>query len=65
LEVAKKVDPEKLLEYQGKLDQIEDSINRVRVPLTLFGEVNRLKEHVDFVRGKLDRLRRESKENHP
>jgi TRAP-type uncharacterized transport system substrate-binding protein len=63
VEVAKKLDPEKLLEYQGRLDQIEDSINRIRVPLILFGEVNRLKEHVDFVRGKLSRLSHHSKEN--
>jgi hypothetical protein len=37
------------LEYQGRLDQIEASINRIRVPLTFFGEVYRLKEHVDLL----------------
>ncbi len=62
-DVRRHSEPEKVLEYQGRLDQIEASINRIRVPLTLFGEVYRLKEHVDSVRGKLARLSHYSEEN--
>jgi TRAP-type uncharacterized transport system substrate-binding protein len=42
--------------YRERLDRIESAINRLRVPLVLFGEVNRLKEHADAVRGKLAHL---------
>jgi TRAP-type uncharacterized transport system substrate-binding protein len=52
-EVGKKSASERMGEDQGRLDHIEAAINRLRVPLILFGEVNRLKEHVDLVRGKL------------
>ncbi len=62
-DIMKNSEPEKVSEYQGRLDQIEASINRIRVPLTLFGEVYRLKEHVDSVRGKLARLSHYSEEN--
>jgi len=62
-DVMKNSEPEKVLEYQGRLDQIEASINRIRVPLTFFGEVYRLKEYVDSVREKLARLSHHSTEN--
>ena len=55
MEVLKISEPEKMVAYRGRLDQIESAINKIRVPLSLFGEVNRLKEHVDLVRGKLGR----------
>jgi TRAP-type uncharacterized transport system substrate-binding protein len=63
LEVINNVAPEKTAEYQGRIDHIEAEINRIRVPLTLFGEVNRLQEHVDLVRGKLTRLNNLPKED--
>jgi TRAP-type uncharacterized transport system substrate-binding protein len=63
LEVIKNLAPEKAAEYQGRIDHIEAGINRIRVPLTLFGEVNRLKEHADLVRGKLAQLDTLPKEN--
>ena len=53
---------EKMPEYQGRLDQIEASINKIRVPLAFFGEVYKLKEHVALVRGKLMETSRLSKE---
>jgi TRAP-type uncharacterized transport system substrate-binding protein len=55
-EMGKKPAGAAALEYRDRLDRIEAAINRLRVPLILFGEVNRLKEHVDGVRGKLARL---------
>ena len=56
---------ERIVEYQGRLDHIEAAINKLRVPLTLFGEVNRLKEQVDLVRGKFDRMRLNSERKNP
>jgi TRAP-type uncharacterized transport system substrate-binding protein len=55
LEIIANPATEKLMDYQGRLDQIEAMLNRMRVPLAFFGEVYRLKEHVDLVRGKLVR----------
>ncbi len=57
VEAEKNSGPESMMEHQRRLDRIEAAINRLKVPLVLFGEVNRLKEHVDAVRGKLERLR--------
>ncbi len=62
-DVMRNSEPGMVLEYQRRLDQIEASINRIRVPLTLFGEVYRLKEHVESVREKLARLSQQPKEN--
>jgi hypothetical protein len=62
LEVTENSESEKMVEYQGRLDQIEASINKIRIPLAFFGEVYKLKEHVDLVRGKLTRLSQQSKE---
>ena len=42
--------------YHERLDEIEAAINRVTVPLPYFGEVYKLQQHVDLVRGKLIRL---------
>jgi TRAP-type uncharacterized transport system substrate-binding protein len=64
-EVVEKPDSEKMMEYRGRLDQIEAAINKIRVPLTFFGEVYKLKEHVDSVHGKLARLNYQAKEGNP
>ena len=55
-EAAEKPDPERMAEFQGRLAQIEGAINRIHVPLNLFGEVYRLKKHVDRIRKKLPAL---------
>ena len=55
-EMTKNPDSEKMMEYRGRLDRIEAEINRIRVPVSFLGEVWKLKEHVDSVRGKLARL---------
>ena len=64
-EVVEKPEPGKRMEYQERLAQIEAAISRIRVPLTLFGEVYKLKEHVDSVRGKLARLNHQARESNP
>jgi hypothetical protein len=54
-------EPEDISGYHEKIDRIETSINRISVPLAFFGEVYRLQEHIDLVRGKLTRLSNQSK----
>jgi TRAP transporter TAXI family solute receptor len=56
IEVIENPEPEKLLDYRRRIDQIEVSINKISVPLAFFGEVFKLKEHVALVRGKLTQL---------
>ncbi len=46
--------------YHERIDRIETSINNIQVPLAFFGEVYKLQEHVDLVRGKLDRMGKQS-----
>jgi phosphoenolpyruvate carboxylase len=62
-EVVENSEPEKIPAYHGRLDQIEASINKIRVPVAFFGEVYKLKEHVALVRGKLTRTNRPTKES--
>jgi hypothetical protein len=64
-EVVEEPDSEKMMEYRARLDQIEAAINRIRVPLSFFGEVSKLKDHVDLVRGKLARLNHSARESNP
>jgi len=64
-EVVENLESEKMPVYHGRLDQIEASINKIRVPVAFFGEVYKLKEHVALVRGKLTRTTRPSKEGNP
>jgi TRAP-type uncharacterized transport system substrate-binding protein len=60
LEMIANPRPEDMPGYHEKINQIEASINRISVPLTFFGEVYKLQEHVDLVRGKLIRLSKQS-----
>ena len=64
-EMVENPESEKMPEYDRRLDQIEASINKIRVPVAFFGEVYKLKEHVDLVRGKLTRTSRPSQEGVP
>ena len=65
LEMVRSSEPEDISAYHEKIDWIEVSINSISVPLAFFGEVYRLQEHVDLVRGKLMRLGHQSKEGNP
>jgi hypothetical protein len=58
-------EPKDISGYHERIDRIEASINGIPVPLAFFGEVYRLKEHVDLVRGKLIRPSNQSKEVNP
>ena len=48
--------PEQTEMLKQRLDRIEASINKIRVPLGYIPNVYRLKEHVDLIRGRLARL---------
>jgi hypothetical protein len=65
MEIMERPEPEDVSAYHEKIDRIEASINRITVPLTFFGEVYKLKEHVDLVRGKLTRLSSQFKKGNP
>ncbi|MEN6320069.1 MAG: TAXI family TRAP transporter solute-binding subunit [Syntrophaceae bacterium] len=65
LEMIESPGPVDISGYHEKIDRIEASINSISVPLAFFGEVYKLQEHVDLVRGKLIRLSNQSKEGNP
>ena len=56
MEIVHNSGQDSLAGYRERLDQIEDAINTITVPLPYFGEVYKLQQHVDLVRGKLIRL---------
>jgi TRAP-type uncharacterized transport system substrate-binding protein len=65
LELLGSSEPEDISVYHEKIDRIEASINSISVPLAFFGEVYRLQEHINLVRGKLIRLSNQSSEGKP
>ncbi|HUH66045.1 MAG TPA: TAXI family TRAP transporter solute-binding subunit [Syntrophales bacterium] len=58
LEMLTNRDPVDISGYHESIDKIEAAINNIHVPLAFFDEVYKLKEHVDLVRGKLERMSR-------
>ena len=56
LEITEHPQPERLLDYQARLDRIEDSVRKVNVPLAFYDEIYTMREHIAFVRGKIVRL---------
>jgi hypothetical protein len=56
MQVTESLRPEEWERLRTRLDRIEASINKIRVPLAFFPDVYRLKEDVDLVRGKLARF---------
>ncbi|MEN6320327.1 MAG: TAXI family TRAP transporter solute-binding subunit [Syntrophaceae bacterium] len=63
LEVIENPDPVNISGYYQKIDRIEVSINKISIPLAFFGEVYKLKQHVDLVRGKLIRISKQYRED--
>jgi hypothetical protein len=59
LEITEHPQPERLLDYQARLDRIEDSVSKVNVPLAFYDEIYTMREHIAFVRGKIVRLNQE------
>jgi len=64
-EITEKAGSEEISKYHGRLDEIESSINKIRVPVAFFDEVYKLKEHIALVRGKLTRTSPPLKESNP
>jgi hypothetical protein len=50
--------PEKKTELNQRLDQIEQGVNRIRVPLSFADQAYVLRVHIGFVRERLDAQRR-------
>jgi|WetSurMetagenome_2_1015567.scaffolds.fasta_scaffold01953_7 hypothetical protein len=48
--------PERVESYHTKLDRIEDGVSRIHVSVAFYDEVFILKEHIQMVRQKLNRL---------
>ena len=46
-------EPQARAELHGRLDAIEQGVNRIKVPLSFAGEFYVLREHINFVRSKL------------
>jgi len=59
-EVSDHPHPEQIPDYRVRLDRIEDAVNKVNVPLAFYDEIYTLREHIDFVRGKISRLNQDS-----
>ena len=55
-EVSEDPRPERLSDYQARLDRIEGFVNKVNVPLAFYDEIYTLREHIDFVRRKIAQL---------
>ena len=55
-QINDKLSHETYEEYVHKLDGIEDRVNRMKVPLDFSDQIYGLREHIHFVRERLDRL---------
>ncbi|MGV8057543.1 MAG: TAXI family TRAP transporter solute-binding subunit [Smithellaceae bacterium] len=64
LEIIENPGWEDISGYHEKINQIEASINKISVPLAFFDEIYKLQEHVNLVRGKLNRLSNRFKEGY-
>jgi TRAP-type uncharacterized transport system substrate-binding protein len=56
LEVSEHPQPKRIADYYGKLDRIEASVNKVKVPLAFYRELYTLREHIELVRERVIRL---------
>ena len=55
-EVSDRPQPERVGDYRAKLDWLEASVNRVHVSIAFYHEVYTLREHIEFVRSKVNQL---------
>ena len=56
LEVSEHPQPKRIADYYAKLDRIEASVNKVKVPLAFYSELYTLREHIELVRERVIRL---------
>ncbi len=55
-EILRRPAPEKAAEYARRLDQIDDRVNALKIPLAYHNQMYILREHVQLVRGRLARM---------
>jgi hypothetical protein len=65
LEVRESPQPDRVGDYQTRLERIEAAVNEVHVPLAFFHEAYNLKQHIELVRGKLTRLNENPASDYP
>jgi len=58
LELKEKFDASRVAEYRKRLDSLDERANMRPMPLAFFDQVYTLRQHVDLVRGTLDRMAR-------
>jgi TRAP-type uncharacterized transport system substrate-binding protein len=56
LEVLENPQPKRIADYYEKLDRIEASVNKVKIPLAFFSELYTLREHIELVRKRVIRF---------
>jgi hypothetical protein len=56
LELREKFDPSRVAEYRQRLDKLEDVAHTRPIPLAFADQVYTLRQHIDMVRGILDRM---------
>jgi len=56
LEVTEHPQTNRISDYYEKLDQIEASVKKIKVPLAFYRELYTLREHIELVRERVIRL---------
>jgi len=56
LEVSEHPQTNRIADYYAKLDRIEASVNKVKVPLAFYSQLYTLREHIEMVRERVIRL---------
>ena len=56
LELSEYPDPNRISDYYAKLDHIEASVKKIRIPLAFSRELYTLREHIELVRERVSRL---------
>jgi hypothetical protein len=56
LEVSEHPQTNRISYYYAKLDHIEASVKKIKVPLAFYRELYILREHIELVRGRVIRL---------
>ena len=56
LELREKFDPSRVTEYRQRLDKLEEVAHTRPIPLAFTDQVYTLRQHIDMVRGILERM---------
>jgi len=61
LEVRERFDPGRVADYRTRLDRLEDAANTRPIPLAFTDQVYTLRQHIELVRGIVERMGREGR----